>query len=208
MKKAPLVLAALALATVSAEAKAGYDSVGRMTLNLRLTTAGPERQTFNGTQQSLSTSRFGNRELLQLLADRELIPSIQGYSLVEFFDYEGDHDGYGAYNSSTGHRVWIPFDILESLDIIEVAAVSTNERFGSTTVKIKAQQSATLEDSALSIFKTITLTSATGKVNGENEPYMAASSTGTLHGSNDDRGFVVEGTLNVSRSTIYAPLPE
>jgi hypothetical protein len=206
MKKAPLAIAVLALATLSAEATMEFGSVGRMTLNLRLTTPGAERTNFNGTQQSLSTSRFGNRELLQLLAERELIPSIQGYSLAEFFYNDGEHRGFGAYNSSTGDSVSIPFDILESLEINGVSAVSQNNRTNSTTVVIKAQHSATLCDSALSIFQTITLSSSTGKVNGEPYPYMAASSVGNLHGSNDDRGFVVEGSINVARSTIYMDL--
>jgi hypothetical protein len=206
MKKASIALAALALATIPAEAIMEAGSVGRMTLGLRLTTPGTSQEVANGTRQSLSTTRFGNRELLTLLAERSLIPSIQGYTLAEFFYNDGESMYYGAYNSKTGHSVYIPFDILESLESNGVSAVSINTRNESLTVVAKVQTSATLCDSALSIFQTITASSATGKLDGEPYPFMAVSSVGTLHGSNEDRDFVVEGNINVARSTIFIDL--
>jgi hypothetical protein len=199
----PLALAFLALSSLSAYAASAYGSAGRLTLNLRLTTVSEPKQVGDVVSHRLLTTRFGNRELLQYLADRELIPSIKGYTLMDHFRNNGGFDFFGAYNASTGHRVAIPFDILEEFDTFGLNATTYNQRTESYKGTSKWHSTAVLCDASLSLFRAVNYASATGKVNGEPYPFIATSYTGTLQGANDDLDFLVEGTISVSRSTIF-----
>jgi hypothetical protein len=205
MKVKHLILALLALSPMAAQASISYGSAGRMTLNLRYTTPGESRTTLHGTSQRLDTTRFGNRELLEYLVDAEVISTIKGYTLVERYDQGGASMHFGVLNVSTGHLFPIPLDILEELESFGVGARSENTRNNSWTYTSKWQSSAVLCDSALSIFRNILYTTTSGKFNGQTYDFISAGGAGTVHGANEGRNFVIEGTLNIARSTLYVP---
>lgn len=83
-------------------------TINTVTLSGTLTEASPPTVTDNGTvrrtSQSLSSFRFGNREILQVMADNSIIPTVAGYSLVQKFDNDGNSLGYFA-RSTTGAEV-------------------------------------------------------------------------------------------------------
>lgn len=60
--------------------------------------------TVKKTSQSITTYRIGNREILQLMVDNSIIPTMTGYSLVQKFQNDGTSLGYFA-RSTTGAEV-------------------------------------------------------------------------------------------------------
>lgn len=79
-------------------------TINTVTLSGTLTNVSDPVVTDNGTvkrtTQTLSSYRFGNREILQLMVDNAIIPSITGYSLIQKFQNDGTPIGYFARSTS------------------------------------------------------------------------------------------------------------
>lgn len=63
----------------------------------------------------LVEQKFSNKELLEELVSRGLIPSIKGYDVVEFRD-DWNASTFHAYNRKTQHSLSIPSDLLHYED--------------------------------------------------------------------------------------------
>ncbi len=98
----------LSMALLSGFAQGQNKTINTVTLSGTLTEASTPTVTDNGTvkrtTQSLSSYRFGNREILQLMAESSIIPTVVGYSLVQKFENDGTSLGYFA-RSTTGAEV-------------------------------------------------------------------------------------------------------
>lgn len=94
----------LSMALLSGFAQGQNKTINTVTLSGTLTEASTPVVTDNGTvkrtTQSLTSFRFGNREILQLMADNSIIPSVVGYSLVQKFENDGTSIGYFARSTS------------------------------------------------------------------------------------------------------------
>lgn len=92
------------MALLSGFAQGQNKTINTVTLSGTLTEASTPVVTDNGTvkrtTQSLTSFRFGNREILQLMADNSIIPSVVGYSLVQKFENDGTSIGYFARSTS------------------------------------------------------------------------------------------------------------
>jgi hypothetical protein len=207
MKKASLLLASLALASGSAFGdidRAG--SEGKLTLSLTITSAGPSTENASGTRQNLVTTRFGNREVLQLLFQEAYIPTITGYALVERFDGNGNRINYYAVNKSTEHEVNVPWDILCEVNQTGVAGYDVNTRNNKELGARRSHSTLKLDEVSLSLLEEITISTGTTRLDGTPTNFFIVSIKGKVQGSLED-GEVIEGTANVARSTIFENRP-
>jgi hypothetical protein len=98
------IMSLLSMALLSGFAQGQNKTINTVTLSGTLTEASTPVVTDNGTvkrtTQSLTSFRFGNREILQLMADNSIIPSVVGYSLVQKFENDGTSIGYFARSTS------------------------------------------------------------------------------------------------------------
>ena len=142
----------LALALLGGLAQGQTKTINTVTLSGTLTVVSTPVVTDNGTvkrtTQSITTYRFGNREILQLMVDNKIIPSAIGYSLVQKFENDGTSIGYFA-RSSSGQ---------------EIAADPTI--FGFTTVGSATSENTTVTQPASPDGTATTTGSITGKVFG------------------------------------------
>lgn len=103
MKSVPITIF-LTMALLSGLSHGQNKTINTVTLSGTLTVVSTPVVTDNGTvkktTQSLSSYRFGNREILQLMADNAIIPTIAGYSLVQKFQNDGTSLGYFARTAS------------------------------------------------------------------------------------------------------------
>lgn len=205
-KTSASLLASLALLSTSAFAvQYGYTE-GKLTVTARITSEGPEVETATGYRQNLVITRFGNREILQLLASEEIIPSITGYALVERFDPDGDRDGYLAVNAATQDEVEVPYDILEQIDENGVSATTYNNRTERATVRIKAHSTLNIDLGSVSLVETITLQTAFVTIDEHTFDYYTVTLTGKLQG-NLEGGEIIEGNISVARSKFIENRP-
>jgi hypothetical protein len=104
MKKTTFILGFVAPALLSSLAHGQNKTINTVTLSGTLTLASNPVVSDNGTvkrtTQSLTSYRFGNREILQLMADNAIIPTTTGYSLVQKFTNDGTSLGYFARSTS------------------------------------------------------------------------------------------------------------
>lgn len=102
--KAASITSLLTLALLSGLSHGQTKTINTVTLSGTLTIVSTPVVTDNGTvkktTQSLSSFRFGNREILQLMAENAIIPSVTGYSLVQKFQNDGTSLGYFARSTS------------------------------------------------------------------------------------------------------------
>jgi len=142
----------LATALLSGVSHAQSKTINTVTFTGTLTLVGTPSVTNNGTvektTQSLTSYRLGNREILQLMADNGVIPTITGYSLVQKFQNDGTPIGYFA-RSTTG---------------AEVAADPSI--FGFTTVASVLSSNTTITQPATPGGPVTTTGTITGKVHG------------------------------------------
>jgi hypothetical protein len=205
-KTSASLLASLALLSTSVFAAEYGRTEGKLTVTARVTSEGPEFQTATGFRQNLVITRFGNRQILELLASEAIIPGIRGYALVERFYPDGEREGYFAVNATTRDEVGVPYDILDQIEDNGVAATTTNSRNGQSTVKIKSHSTLSIDLGSVSLVETITLRSAVVTINSEPYSYFTVSLTGKIQGNLED-GEIIEGTIQVAPSKFIQNLP-
>jgi hypothetical protein len=207
MSKTPLALfGSLALLSATAFAAPSGYSEGRLTLTARVTSEGPEVTTPSGYRQNLVITRLGNRQILELLVQAEVIPTITGYSLVQRYFADGEAYRYVAVNATTQDTVNIPSDILEVIESNGVDATTTNTRNNQTTIRAKVHSTLSIDGGDVSLVEALTLQSATGTVGGNPISYLAVSSNGKFQG-NLEGGEIIEGTIILARTKLVPVAP-
>lgn len=103
------LLSTIAFAGTEPETNDTHHTLHKVILGITLTTSvespGPS------PRRNLAERKFSNRELLQELASRSIIPAISGYDIVELCD-DLTQVGYYAHNRKTKHAALIPSDLL------------------------------------------------------------------------------------------------
>ncbi|BCU79123.1 hypothetical protein [Luteolibacter sp. LG18] len=212
MRRLSLILAAAGLASAGA-AHAQSQSVSTLTVSGTLTVASAATNTDNGKvatiKQSLTSYRFGNRELLQLMVDNNIIPSLAGYTLVQKFNNDGTSAGYFAWNASTHNEVKAPEDVFGFTPAGEVKAVNQTTTQPSTpggavtvtgTTNLKTFGTLAVDGSACSLFSTVAKkTPTTGKIGTTTYSFTGVTSSSVLNGIfGGDSSSSIEGTLKAA----------
>ena len=121
----PILLATTLLSGVShAQSKTLNTVTFAGTLTLVSDPAVTDNGTVKRTTQTLTSYRLGNREILQLMADNGVIPTITGYSLVQKFENNGTPIGYFA-RSTTGAEVAADPSIFGFTTVASVLSTNT-----------------------------------------------------------------------------------
>src|SRR5690606_10480159 len=100
-------------------------SQGNLTIKAVITSEGPTTETSAGYRQNLVVTRFGNRELLQLLVDEQIIPYITGYRVVARYCGNGEFEAYYAVSNGNEERIPSCFMGLDDTDGVEAETYSS-----------------------------------------------------------------------------------
>jgi hypothetical protein len=174
-------------------------SQGNVTIKAVITSAGPVTESSAGYRQNLVLTRFGNRELLQLLVQEEIIPYINGYRVVARYCGNGEFEAFYAVRDGSEERIPSCFMDLDCADGVD--AESYVSRTGAYSAKVKLHSKMKLDGFRATLVENLTLASAFTKVNGENLPFFALTSQGFFHGIHRC-GDIIEGVYSVARTTI------
>ncbi|MGC4015915.1 MAG: hypothetical protein QM755_15530 [Luteolibacter sp.] len=214
MSRFPVIVALAALATAgAAHAQSLPQSVSTLTVSGTITMASAVTTSDNGKtatiKQSLTSYRFGNKEMLQLMADNALIPSVTGYTLVQKFNNDGTSAGYFAWNSSTHVEVKAPDDVFGFTQTGEVKAfnqTTTQPKTPGGAVTVTSSSNSktfgtlSVDGSACSLLNTIaTKTPTTGKIGSTTYSFTGVTSSAVLNGIfQGDSATSIEGTLKAA----------
>ncbi|MFD0895862.1 hypothetical protein KBB96_07935 [Luteolibacter ambystomatis] len=217
MSRFPLILALAGLASTGAALAQGPAlplSVSTLTVSGTVTLPSAITTSDNGKvatiKQTLTSYRFGNKELLQLMADNAIIPSITGYTLVQKFNNDGTSIGYFAWNASTHAEVKAPDSFLGFTQLGEVKAFNQTttqpKTVGGAVTVTSSSNSKTfgtlsVDGSNCSLFNTIAAkTPTTGKIGTTTYSFTGITSSAVLNGviNNGDSNLSLEGTLKAA----------
>lgn len=212
MSRFPLILALAGLASTGASL-AQSQSVSTLTVSGTVTLPSAITTSDNGKvatiKQTLTSYRFGNKELLQLMADNALIPSVTGYALVQKFNNDGTSIGYFAWNASTHAEVKAPDSFLGFTQKGEVKAFNQTttqpKTVGGAVTVTSSSNSKTfgvlsIDGSNCSLFNTIAAkTPTTGKIGTTTYTFTGITSSAVINGVIDgDSKVSLEGTLKTA----------
>lgn len=215
MSRFPLILALAGLASAgTAFAQSPSQSVSTLTVSGTVSLPSAITTSNNGKvatiKQSLTSYRFGNKELLQLMADNSLIPSVTGYTLVQKFNNDGTSIGYFALNASAHTEVKAPDSFLGFTQMGEVKAFNQTttqpKTVGGPVTVTSSSNSKTfgvlsIDGSNCSLFNTVAAkTPTTGKIGTTTYSFTGITSSAVLNGViiNGDTKISLEGTLKAA----------
>lgn len=199
--KSFLLAATVALIADSTAGEYGsFGSQGNLTIKAVITSEGPVTESSAGYRQNLIVTRFGNRELLQLLVQEEIIPYITGYRVVSRYCSNGEFEGFFAVSNGNEERIPSCFMEIDCTDGVE--AESYTSRTSAYATKLKLHSKFKFDGFRGTLVENFTLASASTRVNGEVYPFFAMTSQGIFHGIHRC-GDIVEGVLSVARTSLY-----
>jgi hypothetical protein len=199
-----LLAATVALVASSTAAELDYyGSQGNLTIKAVITSEGPVVESSAGYRQNLIVTRFGNRELLQLLVEEEIIPTITGYRVVSRYCGDGGFEGFFAVSNGNEERIPSCFMEIDCTDGVE--AESYTYRTSAFATKLKLHSKFKFDGFRGTLVENFTLASSSTRINGEVYPFFAQTSQGLFHGIHRC-GDIIEGVLNVARTSVYMPI--
>lgn len=170
-----------------------------------VTTSSTTTATTTKTTQSLTSFRFSNREILQLMVSNGIIPTINGYSLIQKFQNDGTPIGYFV-RSTTGAEVAADPAIFGFTTVgstlttnTTVTQPTTPGSTATTTGTIAGKVLGVLNsgDTNCTLLDTITRNlGRTARFNNANVRFTAVTSQGKMLGSFGANGPVIDATID------------
>ncbi|OYV05535.1 MAG: hypothetical protein CFE26_11085 [Verrucomicrobiales bacterium VVV1] len=184
-------------------------TINTVTLAGTVTMASTPVVTDNGTvkktTQSLSSYRIGNREILKLMADNRIIPSVIGYSLVQKFQNDGTSIGYFARSTSGAEVAADPAifgfttvgSALSTNTTVTQPSIPSGTATTTGTITGKVLGTLSVDGTNCALLNTVTRTfGRTARLNNLNVRFTAVTSQGKLFGSFGPTGPVIDATID------------
>jgi len=211
IRRIPSIALASLVFHAAAQAQTPTRTYNALTVTATVTVVSTPVVTDNGTvkrtTQSLSSYRISNREILQLMADNAIIPTINGYSLIQKFEADGTFVGYFAWSPSTHSEIAADPAVFGFTQVGAALSNNTTVTQPSTpggpvsttgTITGKTFGTLSLSGSNCSLLDTITKTfNKSAKLsNGSSMIFTGVVSKGVLNGTFGATGPAVEGKLD------------